>query len=56
MKCMGKIIVYLEFLLKNYSLYSIKWQSEQREEILGVEFQKRIIRLKGEKQGELGRK
>jgi len=37
MKYMEKIIVYLEFLLKNY-----KWQKEQREEILGVEFLKRI--------------
>lgn len=56
MKCMEKIIVYLEYLLKKYSLYSIKWQKEQREEILGVEFLKRILRLKEEKQGELEEK
>jgi hypothetical protein len=45
------------YLLKNYNIsISIKWQKEQSEEILGVEFLKRIIRLKEEKQGELDEK
>jgi len=56
MKCMEKKIVYLEYLLKKNSLYSIKWQKEQSEEILGVEFLKRILRLKEEKQEELEEK
>jgi len=38
MKFMEKIIVYLEFLLKKNNLYNYKWQKEQSEEILGVEF------------------
>ena len=52
---MGKIIVFLEFLLKIIYLYSIKWLKEQGEEILGKDFLviKSYIKRKEEFLGEV---